>query len=120
MPLRATKTTNPSIFSRTLHAQNATIIRVEHHHTPPPQVPQSDPLVPVGPQPMECDDEEATPADREMGINNLDGNLGIGNVGVNNVLMADEAYAKLVGTLLDEPLPSDMVYTVTVRLQYIQ
>lgn len=45
MPFRVSRTDEPkSLFSRTIHARNGVVVRIEHHTVPPPMMPTPGPL----------------------------------------------------------------------------
>lgn len=115
MPFRQVKSSNPSIFSRTVYSHNSAVVRVDDHDVPPPQGPQATGPQSSSPSEMELDQDVATSPEYQPDIGDSD--LPHRMNRTPNIDTADRAYSELLAAMMQEPLPSD---TVSAPLPYVQ
>lgn len=109
MPFRASRETEKSLFSRTLHARNGKVVRIEHHQTPAPMAPQWTTPPTDTSTPMACDwDGDGPSLSAQDSLPGEEDFLGPA-AETDDTHKADKAYAKLVAEMMEEPLPPDSV-----------
>ncbi|KAG8976117.1 hypothetical protein FRB90_009310 [Tulasnella sp. 427] len=101
MPFRSSKSTNNSLFSRTLHAQNSEIVHIEQHTVPPPIAPQDglgNPMRAAALAGVRVESRQSASMDTDTGEPMAD---------PDRVQQADRAYSQLIAHMMEEPRPQD-------------